>query len=72
MNGRLGMVLTIAALLSGVGQRVLAQEKPAPIVEASSAKAASSTRPGTSSARLAAACACSSRRDWQSGLRSRI
>ena len=31
MNGRLGMVLTIAAMLSGVGQPVLAQDKPAPI-----------------------------------------
>ena len=34
MNGRFGMVLTIAALLSGVGQPVLAQDKPGPIVEA--------------------------------------
>jgi Outer membrane protein beta-barrel domain len=34
MNGRFGMALTIAALLSGVGQPVLAQDKPGPIVEA--------------------------------------
>ena len=34
MNGRLGMALTIAAMLSGVGQPVRAQDKPAPIVEA--------------------------------------
>jgi hypothetical protein len=34
MNGRLGMALTVAALLSGVGQPVLAQDQPAPIVEA--------------------------------------
>jgi hypothetical protein len=34
MNGRLGMALTIAALLSGAGQPVRAEDKPAPIVEA--------------------------------------
>jgi len=34
MNGRLGMALTIAAMLSGVGRPALAQDKPAPIVEA--------------------------------------
>ena len=34
MSGRLGTALTIAATLSGVGQPVLAQDKPAPIVEA--------------------------------------
>ena len=34
MNGRLGMALIIAAMLSGVGQPVFAQDKPAPIVEA--------------------------------------
>ena len=34
MNGRFGMALTIAAMLSGVAQPVFAQDKPAPIVEA--------------------------------------
>ena len=34
MKGRFGMVLTIAAMLAGVGQPVLAQDKPRPIVEA--------------------------------------
>ena len=34
MSGRLGTALTIAAMLSGVGQPVLAQGKPTPIVEA--------------------------------------
>jgi hypothetical protein len=34
MNGRLGMALAIAATLCGVGQPVLAQDKPAAIVEA--------------------------------------
>ena len=34
MKGRLGMALTIAAMLSGAAQRVLAQAKPAPIIEA--------------------------------------
>ena len=34
MKGRFGMVLSIAALLSGVTHPVLAQDKPRPIVEA--------------------------------------
>ena len=34
MSGRVITALTIAAALSGIGQPVLAQEKPAPIVEA--------------------------------------
>ena len=34
MNGRFGMALTITAILSGVGQPVFAEDKPAPIVEA--------------------------------------
>ena len=34
MSGRLRTALTIAATLSGVGQPVLAQDKPGPIVEA--------------------------------------
>ena len=34
MSGRLGTALAIAATLSGVGQPVLAQDTPAPIVEA--------------------------------------
>ena len=34
MSGRLRTALTIAATLSGVGQPVHAQDKPAPIVEA--------------------------------------
>ena len=34
MSGRLGTALTIPATLSGVAQPVLAQDKPAPIIEA--------------------------------------
>ena len=34
MSGRIGAALTIAATLSGVAQPVLAQDKPAPIIEA--------------------------------------
>ena len=34
MNSRFRMVLTVIALLSGVGQPVLAQDKPRPMVEA--------------------------------------
>ena len=34
MNGRFGMALIITSILSGVGQPVFAQDKPAPIVEA--------------------------------------
>ena len=34
MNGRFGMALTITLILSGAGQPVFAQDKPAPIVEA--------------------------------------
>ena len=34
MNGRVGMALTISATLCGVGQPVLAQDKPKAIVEA--------------------------------------
>ena len=34
MNGRFGMALIITSILSGVGQPVFAQDRPAPIVEA--------------------------------------
>ncbi len=34
MNGRFGMALIITSILSGVGQPVFAEDKPAPIVEA--------------------------------------
>ena len=34
MNGRFGMALIITSILSGAGQPVFAQDKPAPIVEA--------------------------------------
>ena len=34
MNGRFGMALIITLVLSGVGQPVFAEDKPAPIVEA--------------------------------------
>ena len=34
MNGRFGMALAVAAMLSGAGHPVFAQGKPAPIVEA--------------------------------------
>ena len=34
MNGRLGMALIVTSILSGVGQPVFAQDRPAPLAEA--------------------------------------
>ena len=65
MSGRLGTALTIAATLSGVGQPVLAQDKPAPIVEAVVGRSGFIDEVWDYFSTIAAARACSSRRDWR-------
>ena len=72
MNGRLATAFTIVATLSGVGQPVLAQDKPASIVEAVVGASGFIDELSDYLARLGAARAYSSPRDSPSGLRSRI